>query len=355
MDPVQHFTVGKDLDADGFDDLFVASVYHRSFGRGDTFLFVDALSGKDGRSLWSWSVPKTDLQDEVSPILTWEVPGQVPLLAFWSVRSPGQSDQAYVLNAATGKLRHTIQGAFHLEAADCDGDTIEDLAFRTSASPELHTATARQHVIRGTVQREWSRLVDARRLNAAAPDVDRMTEEDVLLTNPPEMLSGRTGAQLWKSESTANVAVLLSTPTGDLDGDGFPDILSFQERTTVANGAIPLFSTLSSRTGGLIWHSQTVSRSHGQLLFAAAAPLQTNGSPSVVMAVELDITRRDDPMFVPQRSNQVWLLVTDARNGAERWRQPLTQGYEGSSHLEPLSAVIEDLDGDGLREVLIGV
>lgn len=354
MEPVQHFTVGKDLDADGYDELFVASIYRRSFDPGDTFVFVDALSGKDGRALWSWSTPKTDLQDKVSPIVVWEVPGASPLLALWCLRGPNQSDTAYVLDAATGQLRHTLPGAFQLETADCDGDAIPDLAFRTSASPDLPTAFARQHVIRGTVPRTWSRLVDARRLNAVAPDVDQDGVDDMLLTDPPEMLSGRTGARLWKSELPAGVAVMLSAPAGDLDGDGLTDILAFQEKTTIANGSIPLLSAISSRTGRLVWDAEIKSRSHGQLLFAAAAHLHTNGAPSVVVAVELDITRQEDPMIIPQRSNQVWLVVVDGRNGAERWRQPLTQGYEGSSRMEPLSAVIEDLDGDGSREVLMG-
>ena len=354
MEPVQHFTIGRDLDLDGCDELFVASIYRRSFNSGDTFLCVDALSGKDGHALWSWNLPQHNLHDRVSPITTWSVPGGAPLLAFWSIRSPHASETAYILDGDTGQLRHLIPGAFQLETADCDGDNIPDLAFRTLPSPELPAPMGRQHVIRGSVERQWSRLADAQRIRSVAPDVDRDGTEDVLLADPPEMLSGRTGDRLWRAALSANTAVLLASPAGDIDLDRLPDLLAFQEHTQTPNGALPLLSAVSSRTGRTLWTSSAKTRGTGALLFSEAADLQNDGSPDLVVAAELDVTVQRDPIIMPQHSNQVWLMVFDARRGVEKWRQPLTPAVVDRVQMEAMAGAIADLNGDGVRDVLFG-
>jgi hypothetical protein len=62
VSPAMRFIVGPDLDGDGYRELFVASLGEdRADRTGECSLYVDALSGQDGRPLWWWRQPKAVL------------------------------------------------------------------------------------------------------------------------------------------------------------------------------------------------------------------------------------------------------------------------------------------------------
>jgi serine/threonine protein kinase/outer membrane protein assembly factor BamB len=140
--PPLRLLVGPDLDGDGRRELFVASVLHEPglFKEESYFLYVDALGGADGRSLWWWRQRLGGARDSFS---LRENPGR-PL--WWAVRTSGlpllvvpcQGGQdrptAYVLSTASGQLLHVIPQLGSARAADLDGDRRAELLVRTGES-----------------------------------------------------------------------------------------------------------------------------------------------------------------------------------------------------------------------------
>ena len=171
-DSLAHLMAAPDLDADGTRDLVVVS---RFSGRGPheriagmppepTRVFVDALSGKDGRRLWEWHTEIGDWDSTpIWPVFWWGrgpdgwpmlavpidglVPGIAPKYPYYAPVPP----VVHLLAAATGREAHTIDGLSRATTADLDGDGLADLwgsvgdklrAFRAEA-PEAWRALGR--------------------------------------------------------------------------------------------------------------------------------------------------------------------------------------------------------------------
>ncbi len=315
-DGLYHFLVSPDLDGDGTRDLVVLSRFRdvreatssRSGLSGPEPVFVDALSGKDGHSFWSWSAELPQGRaTRIGPLHWWGCgPDGWPLLAVsLGTDRPGEHESGkrplrvdppavHVLEATSGREVHTVTGLTNTASADLDGDGLADLwgeaegqlrAFRGEA-PEAWRSLGRFGPASGIIGR--ARPTESH----PAADLDGDGIADTLIA---ELLraeassgdpagsrtaiarSGRDGRVIWKStlrpargwfeegDAESYSFATYPLPAGDLDGDGTPDVIveeSLPERPYQARAGaayLPL-SALSGRTGGQLWSSVALPR-----------------------------------------------------------------------------------------------
>lgn len=184
---VFHIITGPDLDHDGTRDFIVVSRFEGRVPlmRGSDGnrleprqVFLDALSGKDGRKLWSWHL---DLGENASPVLGrpfwWSRgPDGWPFLAFPTggnikpaisqVMFPVEQSEppiVHLLSASSGQECHTIPALSWPSLADLDGDGLDDLWGAVEGN-----LTA----LRGEMPEAWARLASINppaTLTATAP------------------------------------------------------------------------------------------------------------------------------------------------------------------------------------------
>ncbi len=305
-DGLVDLAVAPDLDGDGTRDLVTVSVFD---GRNppaaatgvlpeERRLYVDALSGKDGRPLWVWHrnlVVGTATRiwtpqwwgrgRDGWPILAVALGGgaREQQFAKWSfgVAEP----EVHVLEASTGRERHRVLGLWRASVADLNGDGLGDLwgavggelrAFRGEA-PEAWRALGRFW----PPGSNYSRPNDA---GYAAVDLDGDGIADTLSradrrgfldrqasgTHTAVARSGRDGHVIWRAvldpwdrawESTCRDwydALALETRDGDLDGDGTADVfvrkVMWEARSSATRmpKSFPV-KVLSGRTGAVLW------------------------------------------------------------------------------------------------------
>ena len=306
----------SDLDGDGVREVITVSVIAEGDAPG---IYVDAASGKDGRRLWWW---KSDLPKELTQIRkpAWwgRGPDGWPLLALplggevvgdmFALLDDGRSvvPVVHLLEASTGRERHTVLGLTSARFADLDGDGLTDLwgdvegelrAFRGEA-PEAWRALGRFDRAgspRGEAPEVWRSL---RRFGVADPreatmglvgnrivDFDGDGVADTLIggLEAPGPLkhvttgsrtamarSGRDGRLIWKTEIDPRTSwfqpnsgdtYALSAfplPAGDLDGDGTADVIVQKHEVGAGVSSkrqaatLPL-DLLSGRTGARVW------------------------------------------------------------------------------------------------------
>ncbi len=292
-DGVVHLVEAPDLDGDGTRDVVTVSTY---LGRDRTRIYlgkppepprvyVDALSGKDGRPLWEWHVDLAPFTTtRVEPPCWWgRGPDGWPLLAIsLGGKAPEEDPQTsseneppppviHVLAAATGREVHTIEGVSWPKVADLDGDGLVDL----------------WGSVQGHLRAFRAEPPDAWRVLGAfkpAGDFDGDGIADVftgLLEVPSETArvqtggrtavarSGRDGRVLWKTRLDPMDDWLRSSPHGvhyalstgsraddDFDGDGTPDVLVLKTqhhgRLWGLSSSAPI-RILSGRSGRILW------------------------------------------------------------------------------------------------------
>ena len=308
-----------DLDGDGSRDMVTVSVFEgRSPSSWSTLnaaliaarnktpdepvrVFVDAISGKDGHSLWCWheDSPLPYSVGNSRPMLWGRGPDAWPLLAVVLDPKPIEKYQSagalfgstsptvHMLELSTGRELHTLEGLDGPAVADFDGDGIDDLwgkfgghlqAFHGEA-PEAWRALGRFGPANVTDAKAPG-LVDP-----PAADFDGDGVADTLLAGPTSRVpnglipfstaicrSGIDGRVLWKSqlndgdypfeyESGHGFSLTaFPLPAGDLDGDGTADVVvksDLRTRTTIVStrvATLPILA-LSGRTGRHLWNA----------------------------------------------------------------------------------------------------
>ena len=398
-DSLAHLLVAPDLDADGTSDLVVVSRFsgrkpHERFAGmppEPTRVFVDALSGKDGRRLWEWHTEVGDWDSTpIWPVFWWGrgpdgwpmlavpigglVPGIAPKYPFFAPVPP----VVHLLAAATGREAQSIDGLSRATTADLDGDGLADLwgsagdklrAFRALA-PEAWRALGRLQPA-GDLDGDGMTDVLSNDLEPPHPNWGEKTDSRTALAR-----SGRDGRILWRTrldpwedsfvrgEWTKSYTFHpLKLPGGDLDGDGAPDILFERAAAGPALNhqelATPTVQALSGRTGRLLWSARST----------GLVPPSGSNSRFMWLHIERIDARAGDPRGLPDvlviyeaffRKNvimggafhvQYRLALLSGRDGRVRWDVLLAD--DPKTRLMGFVHEFADLDGDGNLEIVL--
>lgn len=351
------FLVGSDLNHDGCRDLFVAST--SSLPMRKNYLHVDALSGKDGHTLWWWSKPLSNNIPWIGS-LRWWLPGPdgwPRLLVPTTSLDPQRPGGIHVLSAGTGKLEHFMPQAFDPEVADLDGDGIPDLiCLQYTGQPFYRTGEL--YGVRGVPATVWRRFG----VWQPAQDLDGDDVTDLLNLQNGKMtaISGRQGPILWQAAVGDGTPIAPSLPEGDLDGDGTPDILVMENGNDSRSSsdqdrvAVPL-QAFSGKTGKRLWQTENFRLNpSGQRRVPVAhlvrcQDLDGDGRPEVIV---LSI------LLAQSNGRQVWLTVWSGDRGELLWHQLLhetsSSNFVNFSSFLPQPAFM-DLDGDGIQDIVVTV
>jgi outer membrane protein assembly factor BamB/tRNA A-37 threonylcarbamoyl transferase component Bud32 len=398
---VNRFIVGPDLDGDGHRDIFAAVLDGEEHppdkpygGSRLTFwdkdynepvLWIDALSGKDGHSLW-WSRQRTAVgafsSAAVEPLHWWHAgPDGWPQLVVPCLAGEDTPRPTYIVSGGTGRLLHMTADFPDVQTADLDGDGIPELmTFRPTVARAFDRG-GKLETVRGRAPELWRRLGGAWQpaadLNGdGVPDListppDTFTEQErrrklsgfrrvnFPAKPPPTVLSGRTGRVLWQAEGSDGSrrerwgnsrydGLRPLPPPGDLDGDGVADVLATLTPNSLSSSdePFPPLVALSGKTGQRLWTADIRARMwHGPQL-VEARDLDGDGHPEVLFAAAMTDSGSSADL-------RYWLWVLSGRDGKVLWRQPLSEQPGTPAGNAPLSHVLVDLDGDGVLDVII--
>jgi hypothetical protein len=333
---------GPDLDGDGFREVFAIS--RSRLEHNQIYLFVDALSGADGRTLWWWHIPN----GVPSP----PFPQDAPLrpLRWWQAEADGFAQLVvadwrgtYVLSSGRGQLAHMLPGLTTPWTGDLNGDGIADLVAAREPSPLGGPSTL--FAFRGSPPELWRWLGKW----TPAPDYDGDGVGDLLQDHATyrSCISGKEGRFLWRSRDVVSNQGFISPelPMGDFDGDGIPDLLCYG-----LGGQFPPLVALSGSTGKVLWSADFRTQSGGFIYFRSldVRDLDGDGRPEIVVYCDRDVGG-----FGTTRRERL-LLVLSGQTGKEKWQQPLSEPLDWVLNIEYSSpAVCAQLAGKAHEDVLV--
>jgi hypothetical protein len=356
--PVQTYRViaGPDLDGDGCRELFAAS-YNSREGRID----VDALSGADGRILWS------NQQIKVFP----NQPGVLLPMRWWQPGSDGwpllvvghrvggnlsTSDAAAtILAASTGQIEHELTNFGQPEVFDLNGDGLLDLLGVHMPMQEQTGGNGKLRAINGLPSAAW-RLMgrDLQR----AQDFNHDGYADLLSTHTGRdgaAISGRDASVLWRNavfdQMWRSEVVARSLPDADIDGDGTSDLLFVSRSSGVSKTAQVIAA--SGRDGRKLWSSDlTVGDGFGtpniDFPHLAGHILEKGKKPDVLVLYQ-QIRSNATLDSGPNRSRLARLSGSD---GHVLWDEALDDYNYMQLGNQKIPFTTADLDGDGVNDIV---
>jgi hypothetical protein len=406
-----------DLDGDGVGELVTVSRFDgrnppaiRTERRSEPErVYVDALSGRDGRALWSWYVDLPENKFTVIGAPHWwgRGPDGWPLLAVplggRDLRQPGVPVQSsylnpptvHVLEASTGRELNRAMGLSRVGVADLDGDGLIDLwgeadgqlrAFR-GEPPEAWRAldafapawkadfSWSVNLERGAADLDGDRISDtlSGRLNFSGDSTSDETGSRTVIAR-----SGRDGHVLWKTvldpqwlwflpEAGRSYSLVVAPlPAGDMDGDGTPDIVVqkyVQNETIVGRhpAALPL-ELLSGRDGRYLWSAGPLPlgfEAHGfsQVTWIEPRVIEPGSPPDLVVLhrspfLKASAKPTTPSPWAPARER---LARVSGRTGRIVWDIPLEEQPSQQQPGGPRTPKIDDLDGDGRLDAAVVV
>jgi outer membrane protein assembly factor BamB len=426
---VNRFVVGPSRAADGCRPVFTAvpdgdffprdrpysSIHVRNFDKDymHPVLLLDALSGKDGHSLW-WArqrLPNASLttspKPSVGPLQWWHAAadGWPQLVVPYVPGTPQVERQrypVYFVSSHTGKVVHLGIDYQEVRTLDLDGDGTPDLLSFRLDQPDAYDHGGRLEAIRGHSPEAWRRLGGPWQ---PAGDLDGDGIPDLVTTQPPDQpghagpgevvreeaptdpetaarrergkrerlqskaISGRDGHVLWRQEivdeqrrapwEETRFTNLHPLPAGvDLDGDGVPDLLVTGKSNCsyMREGAFSPLLTVSGRTGRRLWAADIAVELWNGPQLLQCRDLDGDGQPEILFVSASDWGRERQANGSRSTDDwQYWLAVLSARDGKVRWKQPLGErDHPGRSPATvPFACVLADLDGDGVLDIVI--
>ena len=403
-DRVQAVLGAPDLDQDGIHEIVIVSACEV---RNATTIYVDAISGKGGRRIWSWSVATDDREMAIGRPVWWgRGPDGWPLLALplggvapvETIRLPMGAPLAepivHLLEASTGRERHRVIGLADPGFADLDGDGLVDLwgevdgevrAFRSEGAEAWRVLGRfdRAGWQRQELPAFWQQLgtplslgLDQEAVEAIGGkgvDFDGDGVGDVVtgeLQAPGQARteragghtavarSGRDGRVIWKTQidprgrwfnPTSGERYELHAvplPAGDLDGDGTADV--------IVNKAMGPNRLATSR-GATIEVELLSGRTGARIWSGGLLPASSIGSIGVGVdwtdACVVEPNGRPD-VIVGQGApfGRCCLTRVSGRDGRVLWEFDLPDRQNGFAEFPHFFG---DLDGDGVTDALV--
>jgi hypothetical protein len=382
---LKYFMAGPDIDGDGRRDVFAVSFgSERRTDRTsleNALLCVDALSGSDGRTLWTWHqrlnanrlVPSVELGQPV-----WWGTGAdgwprlvVPYVGDRAAPSP----VLYVLSAGSGRLESQAAGLIQPFVADLDGDRLPELGAFSAESWTARPAKRTLHLFVGGADR-WRRL----EMWLPTADLDGDGVRDLVspvaeTTHGMTAVSGSDGRILWHANTPTpggSYAVdprVLRQAAADLNGDGTPDLLLVgsggQSRSKIAVDALMVpVQAVCGRTGRQLWRAEDwrVEKRSGAgfgLMSTVWPGPPLLSDPAGDGRVDVFLIARVEDMDSPARQpggpapQAYWLLRMNGRNGRSIWQQPLSTHTSQQPAISPGRPVMARLSKDGAGDLLV--
>lgn len=355
---IDHVLVGPDIDADGFRDVFVASLWGTRFD-----LYVDALSGKTGEKLWTtWQ--KRRSSDETPERYMWRLrwwsegaDGWPRLLA---AAAPGQRSQGesslLIVSAGSGEIVDEATQFEQFEVADLDGDGVDDLLRYHAKDPLQGDRGGSLDVFSGAAGERW-RWLGQNWQPAADFDGDDVRDLVQIESNGAlRAMSGATGQMLWATKIKGVYAgrTPVYSSDGDLNGDAVPDlVISFNSRTST--GEFKPLHAVSGKSGRVLWSAKLDLHNLNRTALLTASDLDDDGLQEIVLAAVMD-WGGGSPRGWSSQDGRLWLVVLDGQSGNLRSKTPLTADGQFVNHeLEDreFSPALADLNGDGVRDIVV--
>jgi serine/threonine protein kinase/outer membrane protein assembly factor BamB len=324
----------SDLNRDGINDFVAAQTKWLSNAnmlyKGETLLGVHgvmiavrALSGRDGKTLWTHSDfdKHRSTHTRLQSIREWTVgaDGRPQIvLSMTTEHHSGQIRSSTLIlngggshNANGGQV---IRDAEEVKLADFNGDGHLDVYWRDPPGSEGRNRQTTLHTIAGGSPVKWRRLgfwIPCSDLNGDGI-VDLIDASPHNQAHGLTAISGLKGHILWHNRSQYGAPFPLQLPHGDIDGDGGPDIIM---KSTNRRNVI--LEVVSGKTGESIWRREVPLRPDGP--FGSNSNRLRFGDPATL---DVDSDGLIDIVLLTHGRDSPEVIVIEAESGAIKWHTP---------------------------------